>query len=102
MHTEREVTKGCPQDSCCGPGFWNFQYNSLLNIAFGKRTKAMAYTDDLLVAVKAETVREAENLTNIEISKITKWAKDNKIILMNKNLKPLWLQGRREEKTKKH
>ena len=36
MHTEREVTKGCPQDSCFGPGFWNFQYNSLLNIEFGK------------------------------------------------------------------
>jgi len=39
----------------------------------------MAYADDLLIAVKAETVREAENYANIQISKITKWAKDNKI-----------------------
>jgi len=36
--------------------------------------------DDLLIiAVNAETVREAENYANIEISKIKKWAKDNKI-----------------------
>ena len=78
-HMEREVTKGCPQCSCCGPGFWNIQYNSLLNLKFGKRTKAIAYADDLLIAVKAETVREAKNYVNIEISKITKCAKDNKI-----------------------
>jgi len=25
---ERRVTKGCPQGSCCGPGFWNLLYNS--------------------------------------------------------------------------
>jgi hypothetical protein len=27
MKIERQVTKGCPQGSCCGPGFWNIQYN---------------------------------------------------------------------------
>jgi hypothetical protein len=24
---EKNITKGCPQGSCCGPGFWNLQYN---------------------------------------------------------------------------
>ena len=76
---ERAVTKGCPQRSCCGPGFWNIQYSSLLNLEFGKRTKAISYADDLLITVNADTVREAENHANIEISKITKWTKDNKI-----------------------
>jgi hypothetical protein len=32
IRLQREVTKGCPQGSCCGPGFWNIQYNSLLNL----------------------------------------------------------------------
>ena len=27
---EKSVQKGCPQRSCCGPGFWNVKYNSLL------------------------------------------------------------------------
>jgi hypothetical protein len=25
IRLQREVTKGCPQGSCCGPGFWNVQ-----------------------------------------------------------------------------
>jgi len=31
---ERKVTKGCPEGSCCGPGFWNVLYNALLNLEF--------------------------------------------------------------------
>ena len=31
------------------------------------------------IGVKVETVREAENYANIEIRKITNWAKENKI-----------------------
>jgi hypothetical protein len=36
IHMERDVSRGCPQGSCCRPGFWNMQYNSLLNLEFGK------------------------------------------------------------------
>jgi hypothetical protein len=32
IRTEREVSKGCLQGSCCGSGFWNIQFNSLLNL----------------------------------------------------------------------
>jgi hypothetical protein len=38
---------------------------------FGKRTKAIDFADDLLIAVKAGTAKETENFANIEISKIT-------------------------------
>jgi len=65
--------------SCCGPSFWNIQFNSLLNLNYGTRTKAIAFADDLLIAVRAENVQEAENFANIEISKILNWAKENKI-----------------------
>jgi hypothetical protein len=44
---EKEVKKGCPQGSCCGPGFWNVMYNSLLNLKFNSRTKVIAFADDL-------------------------------------------------------
>jgi len=71
IHMERDVSRGCPQGSCCRPGFWNIQYNSLLNLEFGKRTKAIAFADNLLIAVRAENVREADNFANIEISKIS-------------------------------
>jgi len=37
---------------------------------FRKQTKAIAFAYDLLIAVKAESIREAENITNIEMNKI--------------------------------
>jgi hypothetical protein len=55
----REVSKGCPQGSCCGPGLWNIQYKSPLNLEFGKQTKVIAFADDLLIVVKAESIRES-------------------------------------------
>jgi hypothetical protein len=56
IQIEKEVSKVCAQGSCCGSGFWNIQYNSLLNIKYSKRTKAIAFADDLLIAVMVETV----------------------------------------------
>ena len=66
--------------------FWNIKYNSLLNLHYGKRTKAIAFADDLLIAVRTENVQEAENFANIEMNKIN-WAKENKITFNEKNSK---------------
>jgi hypothetical protein len=79
LQVVNEVSKGCPQGSCCGPGLWNMQYNSLLNLEFRKQTKVITSADDLLKAVKAESIREAENITNIETDKVLTWAKNNKL-----------------------
>jgi hypothetical protein len=97
---EREASKGCPQGSCSGPVFLNIQYNSLLNLDFGKRTKAAAFADDLLIAIKAESAIEAENFANFEIGKITKWAEDNKIMFNEQKSKVMVITRRkRREKT---
>ena len=100
VRLERDVSKGCPQGSCCGPGLWNIQYNSLLNLDFMNRTKAIAFADDLIIAVKGETVSEAENFTNIEMRKITEWAKNNKICF-NEDKSKTMLVSRRKRKEKK-
>jgi hypothetical protein len=77
---ERDISRGCPQGSCCVPGLWNIQYNSLLNLNFaGKKTKAIASADDLISVTRGKTVVEAENFTNTELSKITAWAKNYNI-----------------------
>jgi len=65
--------------SYCGPGYWNVQFNSLLNLNYGKRTKAIAFADDLIIAVREGNVQEAENFANIEINKVTNWAEETKI-----------------------
>ena len=76
---EKSITKGCPQGSCCEPGYWIVLYNSLLNIKFTHHTKAIAFADDLVIMAKAESIPEAENITNAELSKISTWARENKL-----------------------
>jgi len=36
---QKTITKGCPQGSCCGPGFWNIQYIPLLNLKYTNHSK---------------------------------------------------------------
>jgi len=79
INIQRTVTKGLPQGSCYGPGYWNILYNSLLNIQFTKNSKAVAFADDLILAIRKETIRAAENISNIETSKITAWSRNNTI-----------------------
>ena len=83
---EKNITKGCPQSSCCGPGSWNTQYNSLLNLSYTNHTNAIALADDMVIMIKAESVREAENIANVELNKISAWAKE-KIDSTNVNQK---------------
>ena len=60
----------------------------------------VAFADDVILAVKAETIREAENLVNIEMGKITRWAKNNKI-KFNENKSKAMLITRRKRKENK-
>ena len=68
-----------PQRLVLGPGLWNIQYNTILNLNFTKRTTAVAFADDLLLIARGESVREAENFGNIEMSKMNTWSKRNKV-----------------------
>ena len=65
MTIKKQITKGCPQGSCCGPGFWNVLYNPLLELEFANQTKVIAFADDLILLTKGESIREVENYSNI-------------------------------------
>jgi hypothetical protein len=41
--------------------------------------KTVAFAEDLVIITKAESIREAENIANVKLSKITTRAKENKI-----------------------
>jgi formyltetrahydrofolate synthetase len=102
VQVEREVSKEYSQGSCCGPGFWNIQYNSLLNLNFRKQIKAVAFADDLLIAVKAESIRDAENIINIEMNKILNWAKNNKINFNEQKSKAMVISRRKRKENKRN
>jgi ribonuclease HI len=100
IHIEQEVSNGCPQGSSCGPAFWNIQFNALLNINYEKQTKLTAFADDLIIAVRAESIREAENIINIELGKITTWAKNNKISFNETKSKVMLITRRKRKENK--
>jgi len=76
---ERNVSMGCPQGSCCGPGFWNVLYNALLNQEFTSHTKVIAFPDDLAILTYGKTTSEAEAYANSDLARIEKWARKNKM-----------------------
>ena len=97
VRVEREIIKGCPQGSCCGPGFWKVQYNSLLKLNFQAQTKAVAFDEDQILATSGESVRAVEKYSNGELSKITALSKNNKIRL-NKEKSKVMLVSRKKRK----
>jgi len=40
LRTEKAISRGCPQGSCCGPGFWYLQINSLLQLKIMQEPKS--------------------------------------------------------------
>ena len=63
-------------------------------MSFRKQTKAIAFAD-VLIAVKAESVRQAENR---EMNQIHNWAKNNKINFNNQKSKAMVISRRKEKK----
>jgi hypothetical protein len=68
---DKNFTKGFPQESRCGLGFWNIQYNSLLNLRYINHTKTVAFVDDVVIIIKTDLIREAKNIANVELRKIS-------------------------------
>jgi len=73
-------------------------YNLLLNLNSAKWTRAIAFADDQLITVKAATVAEVENFTNMEMNKITQWSKENKLHFNDQKPKVMLISRRRKER----
>ena len=60
----------------------------------------MTFADDLLLAIRGESARVVENYANIELSKITLWSKNNKIIFNEEKSKAMLVsrKKRREQR----
>jgi hypothetical protein len=100
MPVSREQSPKCPKGSCCGPGYWNILYSSILNIQFTKISKAVAFADNLILAIRNENINAAENISNIEMSKITAWSRNNKINFNEDKSKVMIISRRRRKENK--
>jgi len=78
---------------------WNI-YNSLLKLKFTSSTKIIAFADDLLLRTRGEIVSEIENIANIELTKISTWARENNVRFNEKKTKAM-LMTRRKRKERR-
>jgi hypothetical protein len=101
VRMETEVIKGCPQGFCCGPGLWNTKYESLLTLPFEWRTKAVAFADDLILAIRGESVRALKKFSNAKLSKLAAWSKNKKISFNEEKSKIIIISGRKRKEAKK-
>ena len=83
-----------------GPGFWNILYNSVLTLELNSRSRATAFADNLIILTRGETVTEAENFMNLELTKIQKWAQNNKLVF-NENKSKVMLMSQRKRRERK-
>jgi hypothetical protein len=69
-------------------------------LELSSRSKTIAFADDLLTLTKGDSIVEAENFMNLELSKISDWARSNKI-RFNKYKSKAMLMSRRKRKERK-
>ena len=78
--------------------FWACIYIYIYIYTHAKNSKAVAFADDLILAVRNETIRAAENISNIKVSKITGWSRNNKINFNEDKSKVIKSRKRKENK----
>ena len=64
------------------------------------RTKVIAFADDLLIATKGNSVRAVENYANVELCKIDRWSRKNKIEFNDKKSKVMLVTRRKRREDK--
>jgi hypothetical protein len=99
-HHRTAYNKRLPHGVLLGAGFWNILYNSVLTLELNSRSRAIAFADDLIILTRGETVTEAENFMNSELTKVQKWAQNDRLIL-NENKQKVMLLTRRKRKEKR-
>lgn len=71
----RDVNRGCPQGSIGGPVIWNTMMNDLLTSLEQMGINVVAYADDLLIAIEANSRKDIELTGTQAMTVIDLWGK---------------------------
>jgi len=70
------VTKGCPQGSILGPALWNVTTETLLGLEFPEYVTIIAYADDIVISVAANTRRSLVDRAQEVLVPVRAWAEE--------------------------
>lgn len=93
--TTKEITKGCPQGSVCGPIFWDLIMEELLDTLHTNNDvkTTVAYADDLLIVVEGTSRREIETKSNNILRDLNQWCKKQKLTVSQKKTTYALMKG---------
>jgi hypothetical protein len=60
----KSLSKGCPQGSACGPGFWNLLIDSLLKLDLPSNAKIQSFADNTLLMIYSNSIEDLESKAN--------------------------------------
>lgn len=87
------IAKGCPQGSILGPLLWNIIFDEILKILRLQGFQAIAYADDLLVIVSADTITDLRNRLNDLCSILYSWSRTAKLEVSEEKTKIMIFKG---------
>jgi hypothetical protein len=70
----KSLSKGCPQGSACGPGFWNLLIDSLLKLNLPSNAKIQSFADDTLLMIYSNSIEDLEFKANQTLQRIHQWS----------------------------
>ena len=91
----KRPTRGCPQGSVLGPACWNIMFDELLRILEAKvPDNFIAYADDLMVLIEANSRRELETKAQSVINEIIEWCKSAKLRISEKKTDAIMIRNK--------
>ena len=93
QEVSKEATKGCPQGSVMGPPCWNISFDLLLSMINEiQGVKFMAYADDLVVLIEAQSMKKLESKSQQVVNKVLEWSKISKLEISKTKTEGIFLK----------
>ena len=89
----KNITKGCPQGSVLGPMLWNLIFDEAIDIAERSDNQPIAFADDLIVVVSANSRQAIEIKANTVTQELVAWCEEQKLEISIKKSEMLLLKG---------
>ena len=67
---------------------------------YKEKIKVVAFADDLILAIRADSTTALENYSNGELNKITAWARDNKSKFNEEKSKVMLISRRKRKESR--
>lgn len=90
----RDVRRGCPQGSICGPYIWNMMMNKLLLDLEDQQYKVVAYADDILLLIEADSLKGAGRVASAALRIVCEWGSDTGVSLSPEKTNCMLLRGK--------